>query len=217
MQKLSLQTICDGAVRVRDNASELLEDARLLRQNGRVSRAYALAYMACEEAGKLSILLGAATKIALGIPVDWKATRKRFRSHDSKASQFMGLARSIPIILEAVAAGRKTIDTEELMIKATVGVVFGPALFAKRNASIYCDFAEASFTSPNEQIKESMADQMIEYANTHIIAANAILGQSAEEATKNITAAASRTRYDNAMTYAKEMAQTIHSAFQKTE
>ena len=70
MQNRSLQVICDGMVRVRDNAAELLKDAELLRQNGRVARAYALAYMACEEAGKLSILLGAATQAVIGVPTD---------------------------------------------------------------------------------------------------------------------------------------------------
>jgi AbiV family abortive infection protein len=215
MQNLSLQTICDGIVRVRNNASELLEDAKLLRQNGRISRAYALAYMACEEAGKLSILIGAATQIALGVPVDWKTRRKRFRSHDSKASQFMALAKAIPIIQEAAAAGRKTVDIDEVMIKSAVGVVFGPTLFATRNAAIYCDFVDGSFTSPSEQIKETMADQMIEYAGNHVLVANMVLGKSAEEAATSITASASQERYDNMMSLAAEMAQTVHSALRK--
>ena len=107
MQQLSLQTICGGLHRIRDNVFELLQDAKLLRQNGRISRAYTLAYFACEEVGKISVLLGAATRSILEIPVDWKSTRKRFHSHDSKASQFIGLARPIQIILDAVAADER--------------------------------------------------------------------------------------------------------------
>jgi HTH-type transcriptional regulator / antitoxin HigA len=41
--------------------------------------------------------------------------------------------------------------------------------------------------------------------------------KTAEEAVKNIIASASRTRYNNAMTSAKEMAQTIQSAFQRND
>jgi AbiV family abortive infection protein len=217
MQQLDLQTICGGMTRVRDNASGLLEDAKLLRQSGRISRAYALAYMACEEAGKLSILLGAATQIVVGIPVDWKALRKRFHSHDSKASQFLGLARAIPMIQQAAAAGQKTVDVEELMIKASVGVIIGPALFEKRNASIYCNFTEGSFTSPSEEITESMADLMIENADTNLFAANKILGKSAEETAAKIAATASRARYDKVMSYAADMSQTIEAVFRKPD
>src|ERR1700730_11644399 len=202
MQNLSLQTLCDGMLRVRDNAASLLEDAKLLRQNGRIPRAYALAYVACEEAGKLSILVGTATETVLGIPIDWKVKYKRFRSHDSKASQFLGFARAIPMLLEAVAAGRKSVDAEELMIKATAGVLIGPALFTKRNASIYCDFVENSFTSPADQIDDKMADQMIEFAELHVAAANLILGNSAQEAAKTISERASRERYDSIMSRA---------------
>ena len=215
MQQLNLQTICDGMIRVRDNASGLLEDAKLLRQNGRITRAYALAYMACEEAGKLSILIGAATRIAVGIPTDWKAMRKRFLSHDSKASQFLALARVIPMITQAAAEGQKTVDAEELRIKASAGVMIGPALFEKRNASIYCNFTAGSFTSPSEEITEPMADQMIGFADTNLLAANLILGKSADEAAAKITASASRARYDNAMSFAEDMSQTIEAAFRK--
>jgi AbiV family abortive infection protein len=214
MQNLSLQTICKGILCVRDNASELLEDARILRQSGRISRAYTLAYFACEEAGKVSILVGVATKLAVSLPVDWKVVRKRFNSHDSKASQFMGLGSSIQIILEAVAAGRKTVDIDQLMHKAAIGVVFGPELFATRNASVYCDFKGDSFTSPNEQIRESMADEMIEYATKHVNAATMVFGKSVDEAIATITAGACRERHDERMSLVKETAEIVHSALQ---
>jgi AbiV family abortive infection protein len=168
--------------------------------------------MACEEAGKLSILIGAATRVVIDVPVDWKSTRKRFRSHDSKASQFMGLARGIPVIQEAVAAKGQVVDSKLMLAKAAAGAVVGPTLFTNRNASLYCDFLDGSFTSPNEQISEEMADQMIECAELHIDVANVTLGATAEEAAKRITERWSRQRYDSMMSQVSETADLMQMA-----
>lgn len=196
---------------VRDNAAALLFDAQLLKRNDRISRAYALAYSACEESGKLSILVGAATQVSLGIPIDWKVVRRRFRSHDSKASQFTGLANAIPIILNAAKAGHKTVDSEEIITKATAGVLVGPALFSKRNASLYCDFDGHSFTSPDDQITESMTNRMIQWAENHVIAANAILRGSQDDAITRFRSA-SREQYDSVMLRAAEAVELLSNA-----
>ncbi|ESZ46655.1 AbiV family abortive infection protein [Mesorhizobium sp. RSR565B] len=208
MKDLSLQAICEGMIAIRHNASELLKDAELLYQNSRISRSYALSYVACEEAGKLSILLGAATQIVLGIPVDWKVTGKRFRSHDSKASQFMGLASAVPLIEEAVAAEKKAIDVEDLFMKAAAGVAVGPALFRYRNASMYCDFEDGSFVTPDERINASMAEQMIKFAKQQITAANVLLASSAEETAANIAKRTRRDRYELVMSLVSKFAQS---------
>ncbi len=199
-------------MRVRGNAAALLEDAKLLRQNGRKCRAYTLAYMACEKAGKLSILIGAATQIVLGLSVDWKTTHKRFRSHDSKASQFMGLANAMPIIHAAKVAGKRTVDFEDIAIKAAAGVLVGPALFAQRNSSIYCDFADGSFTSPDQQISDEMADRMIQYATQHVAAAKLMLGNSAEEPEQKFAQGMSKVRYDSIMTRVAETTEIAQEA-----
>jgi AbiV family abortive infection protein len=213
LENLTLHTLCDGMMRIRDNAAALLEDARLLRQNGRKCRAYTLAYMACEKAGKLSILIGAATQIVLGISVDWKTTRKRFRSHDSKASQFMGLANAMPIIRAAAEAGERTVDIEDLMMKAAAGVLVGPALFAQRNSSIYCDFADGAFTSPDQQISDEMADRMIEYATQDVAAAKLMLGYSIEETANKLAEKMSKAKYKSIMSRSAEAAELIHAAY----
>lgn len=212
MKNLDLRTLFDGMTRIRDNCQALLNDAKLLQQHGRIARAYSLAYFSCEEAGKFSILVGTAVQIASDVPVNWKSTQRRFRSHDSKASQFLGLANAIPIILEAVAAGKKTVSADELMLKATVGVIVGPALFAKRNASIYCDFEGASFTSPSDQITEDMVDRMIKSGELHIISMTGILGNSTEEAIANIKRSSSRERYEGIMSSAAEAAELAQDA-----
>jgi AbiV family abortive infection protein len=212
MEDLSLEDVCRGMLAVRANAFELLEDARLLRRSGRISRAYALAYMACEEVGKLPILLGVATKLALGVPVDWKQTKKRFHSHSSKASQFFGLARAMPMLLEAVASGQKTVDGEQVMQRAAVGVVIGPVLFESRNAAVYCDFAKGKFVTPAEQIDEEMADTMLQYAETNVTVASSILSKSADEVAATIRARASRDRYEKHQARAAQLVDEVLAA-----
>jgi AbiV family abortive infection protein len=213
MRDLSLEAICQGILVVHANASELLEDAKLLRREGRVARAYALAYFACEEAGKVSILVGAATRVALGVQIDWKSTSKRFRSHDSKASQFLGLARSIPLLLEAVAAGSKKVDRDEVMLKASVGAFFGPTLFGSRNASLYCDFENGTFISPAERINDSMADAMLKNAETLITTFEKVLGKTAAETAQIIRSSSNRARYDAGQADAAAAADEIIAGF----
>ncbi len=217
MQNLSLKTICEGLFRVRDNASALLNDAKLLRENNRISRSYALAYMACEESGKFSILYSAATQTSLGLVIDWKKIRKRFRSHDSKASQFMGIARAMPTILEAAATEQKRVDVDELLMKATIGVLFGPILFSKRNASVYCDFVKEKFTSPDDEINTLMADEMLRYAEQNIETANKLLCDSVDETMEKIAKGLSKERYDKFISMAAKATDQALAALGETD
>jgi AbiV family abortive infection protein len=212
MENLSIEDLCRGMLAVRANAFEFLEDARLLRRSGRISRAFALAYMACEEVGKLPIMLGVATKLALGVPVNWKQATKRFHSHSSKASQFFGLARAMPMLLEAVASGQKTVNREEVMQKAALGVLIGPDLFGSRNASVYCDFVNGKFVAPAEQINEEMADTMLQYAETNVSAASSILNGTAEAAAATIRTRASRERYEENQVRASQILDEVLAA-----
>ncbi len=76
-----------GMVACRENARELLEEADILISASRHARAYALLYTACEELGKFSVLELAAVRILQDNPPNWKRLWRRFRSHDSKATQ----------------------------------------------------------------------------------------------------------------------------------
>jgi hypothetical protein len=124
----------------------------------------------------------------------------------------MGLANAIPIILEAAAAGKQTVDVEKLMMKAAAGVLVGPALFSQRNASIYCDFVEGAFVSPDQAISDRMADKMIEFAARHVDAAKLMLGGSAEEAIQKLAKRTSRAKYDSIMSHSGELAELMTEA-----
>lgn len=211
MKDLDLITLCQGIVAVKDNAQELLDDAKILRANNKFARAYAAAYMACEENGKLSILLGAATQIVIGRPVDWKSTAKRFRSHDSKASQFMGLANAIPILESALKEGHKSVSMEELLVKAFVGVNVGPMLFQGRNASLYCDFVDGVFKRPSDVITSEIADRMIDNAEINLRAASAIAGETAEETAEQLRKRTSTQRHDSMMSSMREFVDLFYA------
>jgi AbiV family abortive infection protein len=211
MRDLDLITLCQGIVAVKDNALELLDDAKILRANSKLARAYAAAYMACEENGKLSILLGAATQVILGRPVDWKSTAKRFRSHDSKASQFMGLANAIPILEKAVKESQKSVSIDEVLFKAFVGVNVGPMLFQRRNASLYCDFVDGVFKRPSDVITSEIVDRMIDAAEINIRAATVLACDTAEETAEKLKGLTSAQRHDSTMNSMREFVDDFYA------
>ncbi len=204
MRDLDLITLCQGIVAVKDNALDLLDDAKILRANGKMARGYAAAYMACEEVGKLSILLGAATQIIIERPVDWKSTAKRFRSHNSKASQFMGLANAMPILESAVKEGQKSISLDEVMLKSFVGVNLGPMLFKERNASLYCDFVDGVFRRPSDGITSEIVDRMINSAEINVRAATMLACDTAEETAEKLKGHTSVQRHDSMMDFMRK-------------
>ncbi|MBZ9847418.1 AbiV family abortive infection protein [Mesorhizobium sp. CA14] len=211
MKDLDLITVCQGIVAVKDNALELLDDAKILRANGKLARAYAAAYMACEENGKLSVLLGAATQIIIGRPVDWKSTAKRFRSHDSKASQFMGLANAIPLLESAVKQGQKSVSMSEVLFKALVGVNVGPMLFQGRNASLYCDFVDGVFKRPSDVVTSEMVDRMIHAAEINIRAATVLACDTAEATAEKLKERTSAQRHDSIMDSTREFVDDVYA------
>jgi AbiV family abortive infection protein len=211
MKNLDLITLCQGIVAVKDNALELLDDAKILRAKSKLARAYAAAYMACEENGKLSILLGAATQIIIGRPVDWKSTAKRFRSHHSKASQFMGLANAIPILESAVKEGQKSISIDDLLFKVLVGVNTGPMLFLGRNASLYCDFVDGVFKRPSDVVTSEIVDQMINAAEVNIRAATVLACDTAEETAEKLKELTSAQRHDSIMNSVREFVDDFYA------
>lgn len=69
------------------NARELLRESEVLFENKAFARSYTLAHIAREEIAKCKILYAAGRRLASGIEVDWKLTKKRLRDHKSKLRQ----------------------------------------------------------------------------------------------------------------------------------
>jgi AbiV family abortive infection protein len=101
---LTAAEIAQGMNAVRANARALYEDAALLYENGRYPRAFALAALAIEEAGKQSILRGLAMDISAD---ETKATWRRFRSHREKNTAW--------VLPDFVAAGARKLGDFDAM------------------------------------------------------------------------------------------------------
>ena len=84
MEKLNIEQLHQLRLSIFDNAGSLHKEAKLLYANTMYARAYLLAYFACEELGKIPIIIGAIGKLIQGEEVDWKKVAKRFRNHKEK-------------------------------------------------------------------------------------------------------------------------------------
>jgi AbiV family abortive infection protein len=71
------------------NAVALLEEADMLRREGRCARAYFLTHICCEELGKLPILAALAVRLRMKFAVDWKKVDHALRSHEDKIKQVL--------------------------------------------------------------------------------------------------------------------------------
>ncbi len=87
MTALSFNKLEEAYIYVYENSKELLEEARLLFENKRYARCYALDQIAHEELAKLPIIYQEATRSYFKEPHDWKNFHKRLRSHELKNKQ----------------------------------------------------------------------------------------------------------------------------------
>lgn len=177
MMQPPIETVCDGILDVRANAEALLADARLLRSQQRYSSSLALAYTACEELGKLPILVGAATRLVLGEDVQWKSTLKRFRNHTSKAVQFLSFN-----LFQHVFSARSGALTMDQLVETVMSSPDDPeTAFSQRNASLYVDFSEGKFRRPADAVSASDANEYIKMAEFQLSFAHKLFGTSQAE------------------------------------
>ena len=129
-----------------ENAEALVDDARLLAQNGRFARAFALAFTVYEEVGKSQIVANA----YYGLVAVSELTGA-FRRHDLKVAYVDRVVRLEP----ASASGQDaTIEYEPIEAQA---------LFQARMRSLYVDFGmDYAPAMPGDAISQGQAEYMIE-------------------------------------------------------
>lgn len=84
MKQLDIEGLHNLRLQIFDNAESLHKEAKLLLDAGFHARAYLLAYFACEELGKLPIIVGVVGALMKSEEVDWPKTLKRLRDHQTK-------------------------------------------------------------------------------------------------------------------------------------
>jgi AbiV family abortive infection protein len=129
------------------NAYELLDEADLLRAAERNARAYFLAEIACEEVGKVPILITAAVSQHLGFDVEWRRIDRLLRTHTSKIEQVL--------FMDSIMAGKGVIGGEAAY-KADLGRM--RTYTDMKNASLYSSLVEGQFRRPSELISGDFFD-----------------------------------------------------------
>lgn len=147
MTALSFGKLEEAYIFVYENAKELLEESRLLFENKRYARAYALAQIAYEELAKLPIIYQEATRSFFKEGHDWKAFYKRLRSHESKNKQNYVFFQTMLNI-----KGDDSMNLEYDKIQDNLAFVNH-----LKNVSLYADIKNNKFTKPAIEIKKSLA------------------------------------------------------------
>jgi AbiV family abortive infection protein len=136
------------------NAEQLFQEASLLREHKHFSRSLFLYQIAMEECAKVDIIGEAATALTLGHTVDLEALGKAFRDHKAKnfSNAYMSKAS------EAEMAARQANDAK------AASEAFSNSqreihrfLNTAKNASMYVDFKDRKFVSPDDVVTEEEA------------------------------------------------------------
>ena len=81
---MTKENLIDGILKTLRNAQELCDESEILLKNGKFARSYTLSHLAREEFSKCFILYRPIVELIRGNQIDWKKTRRRYRSHKEK-------------------------------------------------------------------------------------------------------------------------------------
>lgn len=184
--QLKVEEIEEIFIKINENACELLEEAELLYNNEKYARAYLCAHIAFEEFGKLPILYSVALDVHFGKKVNWKKLNKQIRDHHTKISEsyvsilmilfkFMkvkGYTKfNLSLVIEyydeimdyleetkftlSEAIEELIMDEENQMEIKRIPAIAN-LLNGFKNSSLYADFHENTFYTPNERIDKDI-------------------------------------------------------------
>ena len=150
--RLTPAQISEGMNAARKNANRLVKDAFVLLGVRRFPSALALAILAIEEAGKVSILRRLAVAIS---DAEYAAIWKEYRSHTSKNAMW-----TFPCLF---AAGARTLEDFRPLFSPDAEHPY--ILDQLKQIAFYTDcLGNAHWSSPDEVIAESLAQDVTEAA-----------------------------------------------------
>lgn len=181
MQGFWIEQLHQLRLRIFDNAEALHKEATLLFEHGHYARAYLLAHFACEELGKIPIVVGVIGRLIRGETVDWKKTMRRFRDHKAKidSDDFHHYVFGIDLDL----LGNKDLAWLEAATREARGRVI------RKNQATYVDTLESGAASPLSSVAENHAKETLQRAFSSLRA-----HWYAERLTNPIVTAARRSR-----------------------
>jgi AbiV family abortive infection protein len=152
--KKLLAKLVRGAEACFANAEQLFQEASLLREHKHFSRSVFLHQIAMEECAKVDMIGAAATALTFGHPVDLEALARDFRDH--KAKNFSNAYMSKASEAEEAARAANDSKAASAAFKASQREIH-KFLNTAKNASMYVDFKDGEFVSPDEAIDEQGA------------------------------------------------------------
>lgn len=158
-KKLTVDEVEKMSLKVIENASELIEDAKLLLENKRYARAYTLSHLMCEELSKIPMFGRALTESAMDKNYNWKDLHKRLVNHNPKIRLFMMMPTVNVKGLEKIVG-----IPESQGVKA-----FEKTLNNLKNNSLYSGFQGNDFKKPSEVITKEIAETMFEIASEYFM------------------------------------------------
>lgn len=158
-KKLTVDEVENMSLKVIENASELIEDAKLLLENKRYARAYTLSHLMCEELSKIPMFGRALTESAMDKNYNWKDLHKRLVNHNPKIRLFMMMPTVNVKGLEKIVG-----IPESQGVKA-----FEKTLNNLKNNSLYSGFQGNDFKKPSEVITKEIAETMFEIASEYFM------------------------------------------------
>jgi AbiV family abortive infection protein len=143
-----------------ENSCELLEEAIILLNAKRYSRAYVLAHLASEELAKLPIIYGTRVRLYEKETIDWKNFKKRLTNHQPK--------------LRAIALFDYMSDEVDLVNNEDVKRYNRQLEFIKnhdlvKNLGLYSGYHENVVYKPSEQFSAENAEAMINLTKGRIL------------------------------------------------
>jgi AbiV family abortive infection protein len=146
-EALTLEQIAFGQKVVFENATALIRDAKWLRLKRSYARAFALAKLAQEELGKISLLDSVVLLAFVGAKEsEWAPFWRLWRDHKGK-SFFVKL----PFSPEVMTPERINYEEEAKL------------------AALYVEIKDGSFSVPDQSISRAMVDEMLDICDVGVI------------------------------------------------
>ncbi|PHQ60962.1 MAG: hypothetical protein COC08_06700, partial [Maribacter sp.] len=113
--KIAKEDLFEGIKKSLKNADELFEDAQILKNNKRISRAYTLFQFCIEECGKASLIYSFLLDDDIENSLKLKKFRAKYRNHISKTSASQGFDLIFALLMKDNKVLQKKIITNSFI------------------------------------------------------------------------------------------------------
>lgn len=161
INNLKAKDVIEGALKTVRNAQQLCDESELLHQHKMFARSYALSHLAREEVGKSAMLYKVAIERLLGRQIDWKKVDRRFRDHKEKIINDRAFTY---LLYGSMEFEGKKLDPKVLFNSG--GIEYTNA---RKNASLYVDWTEGEFKSPEESVSEQQSARNLDIAIYRVV------------------------------------------------